>query len=427
MLNWIQVEDKTPNHCLHLILRIMLAASQNKRKHGKKGERPRQSARLGGLLEHKEAQVDPIRNGVLYIDKARDGQEGRRLAGSLQAKLVGGSKINFEGKKVYDELPAGKLLDVVNGRRRNSQAGKEACYDVMEPQGSTIYGYSLPLTLMAGLLQGLKCEESLKTFKKETKSLATHAGTNYMFLHWLGTGEARSTGKDYHLHKFVKARPGLGITIESLGNFVSRRILCNPAIGVRKYPGILSNRKIATSHEQDFQEPHWDFIGWRYVKAEEMPWVVHVPICKEGMMLHIWPTQRDEATHGKAEEKFILGIPKLVYVAFGDYLILRADVCHGGCFGSKGNMRFHLVLRQKGCLLDEKSLHLLGRSGIDKEDYEEKWSGLSKLLGERDTYFKLQQQKKSKTVTAYCNALKRTVYPENETWTNGLLDNLDYE
>jgi hypothetical protein len=54
--------------------------------------------------------------------------------------------------------------------------------------------------------------------------------------------------------------------------------------------------------------------------------------------------------------------------------------------------------------------------------------GLSKLLGKRDIYFKLQQQKnKARTVAAYCNALKRTVYPEKDNWTDGLLDNLDYE
>ena len=122
-----------------------------------------------------------------------------------------------------------------------------------------------------------------------------------------------------------------------------------------------------------------------------------------------------------------LGTPKLVFVAFGDYLILRADVCHGGCFGTKGNMRFHMVLRREGCPLTVTSLHLLGKSGIDQADYLVKRKDLTKLLGETHSYFTMEQKRKAKTVTAYITALKKNVYPEHDTWTDGLLENLDYE
>jgi hypothetical protein len=33
--------------------------------------------------------------------------------------------------------------------------------------------------------------------------------------------------------------------------------------------------------------PHWDFIGWRKVAAKTCHGS-HVPLCKEGMMLHVW-------------------------------------------------------------------------------------------------------------------------------------------
>ena len=381
----------------------------------------RVSKRQGLQTENKKAQEDPITNGVLYIYKARDGLEKMRLDVSLQSKL------KREGKMIFEELPNGTELDMVNGRRRKSQLGKETCFDVMDAQGASLYAYSLPLTLMAGLLQGLKSDESVKTFKKEARNLSSHPGTNYMFLHWQGKGEDESDGKDFHMHQFVKKRPTLAVTIESLGNLISRKILLNPTIGVRKYPGLLSNRVVATSMEQEFQDPHWDFVGWRWIKAEEMPWVVHVPMCKEGMMLHIWPTQRDEKTHTEPQEKMKLGTPKLVFVAFGDYLILRADVCHGGCFGTKGNMRFHMVLRREGCPLTVTSLHLLGKSGIDEADYLVKRKVLTKLLGETHSYFTMEQKRKAKTVTAYITALKKNVYPEHDTWTDGLLENLDYE
>ena len=401
----------------------MKPKKQQKRKSSSPVVKPRSSKRQGILTVHKRAQEDPIRNGVLYIDKARDGLEKLRLDASLQTKL------KRQGKMVFEELPKGTELDMVNGRRRKSQLGKEPCFDVMDAQGASLYAYSMPLTLMAGLLQGLKSDESVKTFKKEARNLSSHQGTNYMFLHWQGKGEDGSDGKDFHMHQFVKKRPSLAVTVESLGNVISRKILFNRGIGERKYPGILSNRSVTTTmeQEQEFQDPHWDFVGWRWIKAEEMPWVVHVPICKEGMMLHIWPTQRDEETHTEPEEKMKLGTPKLVFVAFGDYLILRADVCHGGCFGTKGNMRFHMVLRRDGCPLTVTSLHLLGKSGIDQADYLQKRKDLTKLLGEAHSYFSTEQKRKAKTVTAYCTALKKNVYPEHDTWTDGLLENLDYE
>ena len=84
---------------------------------------------------------------------------------------------------VFEELPNGTELVMVNGRRRKSQLGKEPCFDVMDAQGASLYAYSLPLTLMAGLLQGLKSAELVKTFKKEARALSSHPGTNYMFLH----------------------------------------------------------------------------------------------------------------------------------------------------------------------------------------------------------------------------------------------------
>jgi hypothetical protein len=316
-------------------------------------------------------------------------------------------------------------LSTIGNKRRKSTAGKEPCYDVMDGQGSSIYAYSFPVTLMAGLLQGLKSEDAVAIFKRETMALNSHPETNYMFLHWQGQKEELSDGNDYRLHEFCKVRPGLVTAIESFGNMVSRRILRNAALGAGIFPGILSNKTISEGIDQDFQYPHWDFIGWRSIKAAEMPWIVHVPLCREGMMLHVWPTQRDLDTHALKKEKLKLGTPKLIYVAFGDYLLLRADVCHGGCFGSKGNMRFHMVLRREGCPLDSKCLHKLYESGVDKADFKKKELGLSKLLGLRDEYFNTQQANKSKTVAAYTKTLKK-VYPDHDTWTDGLLENLNF-
>ncbi len=84
-----------------------------------------------------------------------------------------------------------------------------------------------------------------------------------------------SENQYYREHKFIKSRPGLETTIESLGNFISRRILLNPAIGAGKFPGMLANQSIGTTADQEFQDPHWDFESWRQIKAEER-YLIHI-------------------------------------------------------------------------------------------------------------------------------------------------------
>jgi hypothetical protein len=381
----------------------------------------RRSSRQNVSTATKQAKLNSVDNGILHIDKVRDGHEEQRKKESLQAK------VKIEGPMAFEALPKGKALDSVNEQRRKSRNGILPCYDIMDGEGASIYAYSLPLTVMAGLLQGLKSEDSLKTFRRETSTLFTHHETNYMFLHWTGEEETTSHGKDFRNHEFCLSRPGLVTCFESLGRMIADKILFNPKIGATLYPGMLSNQGIKTDVDQDFQMPHWDFIGWRHIKAEDMPWVVHVPLCKEGMMLHVWPTKRDEATHTEDEEKFKLGIPKLVFVAFGDYLLLRADVCHGGCFGTKGNMRLHMVLRREGCPLGVLHLDMLEDSGVDKSDFQQKKRGLASLLGKRHVYFQEKQQSKGKTVTAYVSALTKNIYPCHDTWAKGLLENLNYD
>ena len=69
---------------------------------------------------------------------------------------------------------------------------------------------------------------------------------------------------------------------------------------------------------------------------------------------------------------------------------------------------------------------MLETCGVDKADYAKKERELLKLLGSRDTYFQQQQSSKAKTVAAYVTALTKTVYPEHETWVDGLLENLKF-
>jgi hypothetical protein len=67
-----------------------------------------------------------------------------------------------------------------------------------------------------------------------------------------------------------------------------------------------------------------------------VPFILHLPLCKDGLALQIWSTwEGDRTSHVR---------PKLIFVPFGCALLLRADTYHAGCYGTKGNLRLHGII-----------------------------------------------------------------------------------
>jgi hypothetical protein len=282
------------------------------------------------------------------LNKVSDGHDEKRERGTLQAKT------GYRGNVPYSGGVDQKIRSNVNRRKEKSRKGEELCYDKMKDMGQAYYLYSLPVNIMRGLLQGLKTKNAVKQFNDECRILQTHKGTNYMFMHWKN-GEETSQG-DWHTHPYVATRPDLATSIESLGNFISSRLLF-PDETLQKQPGGLCNNK---KHKNGSQPPHFDVTGWQRLPAKQLPHILHVPLCEEGMMLHIFPSARDPKTHDLGDkEQMKVGEPVFVHIAFGDALILRADVAHGGCYGSIGNFRFHMMLRVRDCPLETNRLHYL--------------------------------------------------------------------
>jgi hypothetical protein len=362
---------------------------------------------------------------VPWLQKLHDGREVQREEESMW------SHTKYPGERPY--MGAGEvtnsLRNQINHRKRVSQAGGNPCYDVLDDHGSSIYVYSLPLNLMRGLLQGFKTEESVKAFNSNSRTLGSHRGTKYEFYHWNFGNE--SVQGDYHIHPFMRQRPDLTTTIESLGSLMTKKVLLNEDL-TNYQPGTLAN--VRHDQKAQYQAPHFDFEGWMDVAAADLPWVLHIPMCREGMMVSVWPTQRLEvlkkgqtAKENETSESITLGSPKLVHIGFGDALLLRADVAHGGCFGSVGNIRFHMVLRKPICNLDSTQLCFLAKQATRK-DYEETTRKFEKLLGDDQTcvFHRLALQKKI-SVDRYIFKLN-AMYPALETsWLVGLLDLIRFE
>ena len=73
------------------------------------------------------------------------------------------------------------------------------------------------------------------------------------------------------------------------------------------------------------------------------PWAVHIPICKEGMILRIW-----KAGGPKKLSKKEVNMPVELHIPFGAFLATRGDVYHAGFFGGTGNVRIHVKMVPKG-------------------------------------------------------------------------------
>jgi hypothetical protein len=342
--------------------------------------------------------------GLDLKDKISDGKDERRDLGTLKATT------GYAGSVPYSGGEGQVMRSKINRYKDCCRSGKSLCYDKMESMGQAYYLYSLPVNIMRGLLQGLKTESAVKQFNKECKILQTHKGTNYMFMHWDNKGTETSHG-DWSTHPYVVSRPDLATSIESLGNFISANLLY-PETAFKKQPGGLCNNK---NHTNGAQPPHFDVTGWQGVPANQLPHILHMPLCEEGMMLHIFPTERNEATHHLGRgEKMKVGTPVFVHIAFGDALLLRADVAHGGCYGCTGNFRFHMMFRRPDCTLETTRLHYL--SGVsEKKSYKEAMH----QFGTMDSETAFQKARKHRTtsggVRSYIQAIKN-LYPEENTW-----------
>ena len=91
------------------------------------------------------------------------------------------------------------------------------------------------------------------------------------------------------------------------------------------------------------QDAHLDFDESNMAAAQKS-WIIHMPLQKEGMLLSVWdlPIDDDQLQELSGDAKH-----QYMFVPFGSYIALRADVLHSGVYGSSGNSRFHMILKSR--------------------------------------------------------------------------------
>ena len=89
---------------------------------------------------------------------------------------------------------------------------------------------------------------------------------------------------------------------------------------------------VVGSKDPGHQHSHTDFDTELLDEAPEDIYILHTPLQEEGAMMSLYDPK--ETLH------------KYIYVPFGTFLALRADVYHGGFYGNPGNARFHMVIKR---------------------------------------------------------------------------------
>lgn len=170
-----------------------------------------------------------------------------------------------------------------------------------------------------------------------TRTVTGNCGAIYtMFQHWTESTTNDEWKNHPLLHMGYKGDETSSRAIESFGKYLiellSRRAnsYVKPQYTYCYRPGII------ITLESFHQTPHRDFHITNCRKDENLSiWILHLPLCREGLELNVWENMN------KTDKK---GSPIKVFVPFGTYLLLRGDVTHGGCFGERGNTRFHMAM-----------------------------------------------------------------------------------
>lgn len=190
------------------------------------------------------------------------------------------------------------------------------------------YTFVVPGNVTYSMLITFKCKEIIDLHRRRMAKLSTAKSAFYCQLHWeegyKDSGLVQRTWRDNTLidNSFY-------YTLDGYLKSISEAI--NSATGYKSEYECLCS--LIETEKAIHQPGHIDDETCAGVPGEFQPWILHQPLCEEGRTLQIW-TKSD---------KGVLA-PKLLHIPFGSACLLRGDIYHGGCYGSKGNIGFHAQL-----------------------------------------------------------------------------------
>ena len=201
--------------------------------------------------------------------------------------------------------------------------------------GGSWFDYVVPGVVMRDFLMNFKTGDFYQKVKSLMQVIPGNSGTSYYQFHWMTTKKMYNDTNIYDWRDNELMETATSYSLESMMHQIMDQLASTGDILLEGeetcwqfYPSLVFTKGPA-SH----QKPHLDFPRADCMRKGRVPFVLHLPLCEEGLALQIWSTWGGNGT------KHML--PKLIFVPFGCALLLRADIYHAGCYGTRGNLRLH--------------------------------------------------------------------------------------
>ena len=206
------------------------------------------------------------------------------------------------------------------------------------------YTFVVPFMTQYGLMSSFKTQPNNMAFRETMKELSSMKNCYYTQLHW-----KKGTGNSSHVNESDWRDNPL---LDPTSSMILEGYLTGLSISIAKKTGwsmkYTSLCSLIETDKAGHQAAHVDDKGCTKKEEKYRPFILHHPLCEEGPTLQVW-LPNESGTYS----------PQLMHIPFGTALLLRGDVYHGGCYGSKGNIRFHAHFTPIECIADGRELDIM--------------------------------------------------------------------
>jgi hypothetical protein len=217
--------------------------------------------------------------------------------------------------------------------------------NIMEIAGPRLaYTFVVPFMTQFGLMSAFKTQPNDMLIRETMKELSSMKNCYYTQLHWRkGNGNSSHVNEsDWRDNPMLDPTSSMIVEgyLAGLSTSLGETTEWN-----MKYSSLCS---LIETDKAGHQAAHIDDKGCTKKDEKYRPFILHHPLCEEGSTLQLWLPNKDGTNS-----------PQLMHIPFGTALLLRGDVYHAGCYGSKGNIRFHAHFTPKECTADGRELDIM--------------------------------------------------------------------
>jgi hypothetical protein len=209
------------------------------------------------------------------------------------------------------------------------------------------YTFVVPFMTQFGLMSSFKTQPNDMMVRETMNELSTMKHCYYTQLHWKkGIGNSSHVNeRDWRDNPLLD--PTSSMIIEGYLSSLAT-ILSEKNGWPTRYKTSLCS--LIETDKAGHQAAHIDDKGCPNQEEKNRPFILHHPLCEEGATLQIWfPNSNNKYS------------PVFMHIPFGTALLLRGDVYHAGCYGTKGNIRFHANLTPEECVADGREVGILNQ------------------------------------------------------------------